>query len=151
MKLSSSHITNQRILAFIAVIASLTLVSCDKNDEQPIDPTARIPFLGYYDVMDHNSDESQVFNFTLQIKESSKGPDKVELKNFRYINNGLVGTIKGDQLIIKQVLEDSDERIEVTGQGTLVGDELVYSYKIVVKKNRQTSVYENSAEAIRLE
>ena len=149
MKLSASHFST-RIMTLAAIIASLTLTSCD-NDEEPADPTARTPFLGYYDVMDQNSDESQVFNFTLQIKESSKGPDKVELKNFRYINNGLVGTIKGNQLIIKQVMEDSDERIEVTGQGTLVGDELVYSYKIVVKKNGKTSVYENSAEATRVE
>lgn len=151
MKLSSSHFTTQRLLTFIALIASLTLVSCNKDDEQPVDPTARIPFLGYYDVLDHNSKESQIFNFTLQIKESSKGPDKVELKNFRYINHGLIGTIKGNQLIIKQVLEDSDERVEVTGQGTLVGDELVYSYKIVVKQNGKTSVYENTAEAVRIE
>ena len=147
-----SNTNNTRRWALmIAVLFVGFLTSCS-DDEEVIDPNARVPFLGSYQVKDQNSEESQYFSFTLQIKESSKGADKVDLKNFRYINNGLYATIKGNQLTISQVLEDSDERVEVTGQGTLTGDKLIYSYKIVLKKaGKDPEIFENTAEATRVE
>lgn len=138
-------------LVLIAIVFVGFFTSCS-DDDNVIDPNARIPFLGSYQVKDQNSEESQYFSFTLQIKESSKGADKVDLKNFRYINNGLVATIKDNKLIISQVLEDSDEKVEVTGQGTLTGDKLNYSYKIVLtEKGKAPKIFENTAEATKVE
>jgi hypothetical protein len=147
-----SNTNNTRRWAMmIAVLFVGFLTSCS-DDEEVIDPNARVPFLGSYQVKDQNSEESQYFSFTLQIKESSKGTDKVDLKNFRYINNGLYATIKGNQLTISQVLEDSDERVEVTGHGTLTGDKLTYSYKIVLKETgKDPEVFENTAEATKVQ
>lgn len=123
------------------------LSSCN-DDEKVIDPTARVPFLGKYQVKDQNNNESQYFSFTLDVRESAKGPDKIDLKNFRYINNGLYATVSGNSFHINQVLEDKDERVEVTGNGTLTGGKLVYSYKIVLKESgKAPRVFENTAEA----
>lgn len=136
----------------IAIVFSGFLSSCSDDDKVAVDPNARVPFIGTYQVKDQNSEESQYFSFTLQVQESSKGADKVELKNFRYINNGLYGTISGNKLIINQVLEDSDERVEVTGEGTLNGETLTYSYKIVLKEDGEEPViFENTAEATKVE
>lgn len=139
-------------LLAIAFVFAGFLISCSDDDDKVIDPSARIPFIGSYQVKDQNSDESQYFSFTLTVQESSKGADKVDLKNFRYINNGLYGTIKGNQLIISQVMEDSDEKVEVTGSGTLTGDKLTYTYKIVLtEKGEAPRIFENTAEATRIE
>lgn len=136
----------------VMVLATAGFFSSCSDDEEAINPQDRQAFLGTYQVEDKNSDEDATFNFQLQIVESSKGSNKVDLKNFRYINNGLYATIKGNKLTISQVLEDSDERVEVSGSGTLSGNTLNYSYKIVLKeKGKSDRVFENTAEATRME
>lgn len=141
-----------KTLLVIATVFLGFLASCSDDDDPIVDPQARVPFIGSYQVKDQNSDESQYFSFTLHIQESTKGPDKVDLKNFRYINNGIYGTIVGNQLIISQVLQDSDEKVEVTGSGTLEGNKLTYSYKIVLtEKGKAPRMFENSAEATKME
>ena len=126
-------------------------MSCSEDKEDAVNPDARKSFIGSYDVKDQNSEESQYFSFTLQVKESSKGPNKVELKNFRYLNSGVVGTVQGNKIIISQVFEDSDEKIQINGEGTLTGDKLVYSYTLIVEKiGKPTRTFENTAEATRI-
>jgi hypothetical protein len=151
---NNTSIRNKRnfwTLTMIAFVFAGFLISCSE-DENEVDPNARKPFIGNFDVKDQNSEESQYFHHTLYIQESSKGPDKVDLKNFRYINSNLVGTVKGDKLIIKQVFEDSDEKVEITGEGTLSGGKLTYTYRIVLNKQGQpTRTFDNTAEATRIE
>lgn len=152
MQPSKTHKFSPWALLLTAFAFAGLLTSCSDDDNEVVDPNARIPFIGSYQVKDQNNEESQYFSFTLHIQESSKGADKVDLKNFRYINNGLFATIKGNQLIISQVLEDSDEKVEVTGNGTLTGDKLVYSYKIVLtEKGEAPRIFENTAEATKME
>lgn len=152
MQALTTNTAHRRAFVAIAMVFTGILSSCSDDDKVTADPSARIPFLGNYQVKDQNSEESQYFSFTLQVLESSKGADKVELKNFRYINNGLYGTISGNKLTINQVLEDSDERVEVTGEGTLNGETLTYSYKIVLKEDgEEPMIFENTAEATKLE
>jgi hypothetical protein len=135
----------------ITLLSTGFLTSCSEDDEA-VNPQDKAAFLGTYQVEDKNSEEDATFHFQLQITESSKGGNKVDLKNFRYINNGLNATIKGNKLNISQVFEDSDEKVEVNGSGTLNGDVLNYSYKIVLKeKGKSTRVFENTAEATRIE
>ena len=151
MKPTSSNRKNL-VVAVIAFVFAGLITSCSDEDEKSVNPNERVPFIGSYQVKDQNSEESQYFSFTLQVKESSKGPDKVELKNFRYINSGLVGTIQGNRLFISQVFEDSDEKVEVDGEGTLTGDKLVYNYKVTLnKKGQDTRYFENTAEATKVE
>lgn len=146
---TTKNMRNYRTLALITFVLASFLTSCSE-DENEIDPNARKPFIGSFDVKDQNSEESEYFHHTLYIEESAKGPDKVELDNFRYINSGIVATIKGDKLIIKQVFEDSDEKVEINGEGTLSGNKLTYSYTIVLNKLGQpTRTFENTAEATR--
>jgi len=130
----------------------LILSSCSDDENAPVDPAVRAPFLGSYQVKDQNSKESQLFSFTLNVKESDKGPDKIELKNFRYINSGLYATVSGNKFYIDQVLSDSNEHIEVKGEGTLTNDVLEYAYTIVVKKTgKETRIFENTAKATRVD
>lgn len=151
MQTSKTNKAGQLALVAIAMVFAGFLTSCN-DDENVIDPAARVPFIGSYQVKDQNSEESQYFSFTLQVQESDKGADKVDLKNFRYINNGLYGTIKDNKLVINQTLQDSDEKVEVTGQGTLTGDKLTYSYKIVLTKTgKAPKVFENTAEATKVQ
>lgn len=139
------------IIVLTALVSAGFFSSCSDDDEA-INPQDRQAFLGTYQVKDNNSEEDATFNFQLQIVESSKGSNKVDLKNFRYINNGLYATVKGNKLNISQVLEDSDERVEITGNGTLTGNVLNYTYKIVLKeKGKSDRVFENTAEATRIE
>ena len=54
-------------------------------------------------------------------------------------------------MIISQVFEDSDEKIQINGEGTLTGEKLVYSYKLIVDKiAKPTRTFENTAEATRI-
>lgn len=136
----------------IMIASVVALSSCSDDDKAAPDPTVRVPFLGQYQVKDQNSEESQYFSFTLDVRESSKGADKIDLKNFRYINNGLYATVSGNKFFINQVFEDSDERVEVKGEGTLTNGKLIYSYKIVLKETGEdTRVFENTAEATKIE
>lgn len=136
----------------IMIASVIALSSCSDDEKAAPDPTVRVPFLGQYQVKDHNSEESQYFSFTLDVRESSKGADKIDLKNFRYINNGLYATVSGNKFFINQVFEDSDERVEVKGEGTLSNGKLTYSYKIVLKETgKNTRVFENTAEATKIE
>lgn len=141
-----------RFLSTIMVAFVIGLSSCSDDEKAAPDPTVRVPFLGKYQVKDQNADESQYFSFTLDVRESSKGPDKVDLKNFRYINNGLYATVSGNKFYIDQVMQDSDERVEIKGEGTLTSGKLVYSYKIVLKEaGKDTRTFENTAEATKIE
>lgn len=149
--MQASNTNKFRFLQVLLIAAVAALSSCS-DDEKAVDPTVRVPFLGKYQVKDQNSEESKYFNFTLDIRESSKGPDKIDLKNFRYINNGLYATVSGNKFYINQVLQDSDERVEVTGEGTLTNGKLIYSYKIVLKETGyEPEVYENTAEATKID
>lgn len=149
---SQKTLFNRVTAMTMIALASAGFFSSCSDDEEAINPQDRQAFLGTYQVEDKNSDEDATFNFQLQIVESSKGSNKVDLKNFRYINNGLYATIKGNKLNISQVLEDSDERVEITGNGTLNGNTLNYTYKIVLKeKGKSDRVFENTAEATRIE
>lgn len=151
MQPSRKNNKTQWTLLVIAIAFAGFFTSCSDDDEV-IDPKARESFLGSYQVKDQNNEESQYFSFTLQVKESTKGADKVDLKNFRYVNNGLYATVKGNQFFISQVMQDSDEKVEITGQGTLTGDKLTYSYKVVVNKTGQnTRVFENTAEGTKIQ
>jgi hypothetical protein len=151
MQPSRKNNTTHWTLVVIAFVFAGFLTSCSDDDEA-VDPQARVAFLGSYQMKDQNSEESQYFSFTLQVKESTKGADKIDLKNFRYINNGLYATVKGNQLFISQVMQDSDEKVEISGQGTLTGDKLIYNYKVVVNKTGQnTRVFENTAEGTRIQ
>lgn len=141
-----------RFFSMIMIASVIALSSCSDDEKAAPDPTVRVPFLGQYQVKDHNSEESQYFSFTLDVRESSKGADKIDLKNFRYINNGLYATVSGNKFFINQVFEDSDERVEVKGEGTLSNGKLTYSYKIVLKETgKNTRVFENTAEATKIE
>jgi hypothetical protein len=83
---------------------------------------------------------------------SAKGADKVDLTGFRYVNNGVYATITGNKMIISQVIEDSNERVDINGEGTLEGNTLTYSYILKYKqKGKQEKVYENAAVATRIE
>lgn len=134
------------------IAAVITLSGCSDDEKASADPTVRVPFLGIYQAKDQNSEESQYFSFTLDVRESSKGPDKIDLKNFRYINNGLYATVSGNKFYIDQVFQDSDERVEIKGEGTLTNNKLVYSYRIVLKEtDEDTRIFENTAEATKVD
>jgi|GEM_PF-3577038 hypothetical protein len=150
MQTSSSN--KFRFLSAIMVAIVIGLSSCSDDEKAAPDPTVRVPFLGKYQVKDQNSDESQYFSFTLDVRESSKGADKIDLKNFRYINSGLYATVSGNKFYIDQVMQDSDERVEIKGEGTLSNGKLTYKYKIVLKQSGEDpEVYENTAEATKVE
>ena len=150
MQTSSSN--KLGFLSTIMVAMVFGLMSCSDDEKAAPDPTVRVPFLGKYQVKDQNTDESKYFSFTLDVRESSKGADKIDLKNYRYINSGLYATVSGNKFYIDQVLQDSNERVEVKGEGTLTNDKLTYHYTIVLKKlGEDPEVFENSAEATKIE
>jgi hypothetical protein len=141
----------------LAIILTLTfsgmLMSCNKDKDEEVKPMERIPFLGSYKVIDKNNNNGEgTFQFRLEVGVSSKGADKVDLKGFRYVNNGVYATIKGNKMTISQLIEDSNERVDINGEGTLEGNTLTYSYILKYKqKGKQERVYENSAIATRIE
>ena len=87
MQPSRKNKTTHWTLVVIAFVFAGFLASCS-DDDDVVDPKARAPFLGSYQMKDQNNEESQYFSFTLQVKESTKGADIVDLKNFRYFNIG---------------------------------------------------------------
>ncbi len=143
----------QLTLILIVAFFSSMLMSCNKDKEDEVNPEERIPFLGPYKVIDKNNNNGEgAFQFKLEVEVSSKGADKVDLKGFRYVNNGVYATIKGNKMFISQVIEDSNERVDINGEGTLEGNTLTYSYILKYKqKGKQERVYENSATATRIE
>ncbi|MDO1448239.1 hypothetical protein Q0590_18335 [Rhodocytophaga aerolata] len=148
-----STVVSLRGLIIIFVIFTSMLMSCKKDEGESVNPQERIPFLGSYKVIDKNNNNGEgAFQFKLEVQSSSKGEDKVELKGFRYVNNGVVARIKGNKMYISQVLEDSDEKVEISGEGALDGDTLTYTYVLKHKKTgKPERVFENSATATRLE
>jgi hypothetical protein len=155
---TTSHVNNQMLkvvkqwtIILIAAVCTGLLGACSKDKDEEVRPQERLPFLGTYKVIDKNNNNGEgTFQFTLTVAESSKGEDKVDLKGFRYVNSGVYGTIKGNKLTISQVLQDSDEKVEIIGEGTLEGNTLTYNYTLKHKKQgKQEKVYENSATATR--
>lgn len=148
-----STVVSLRGLIVVFVLLTSMLMSCKKDEGEPVNPQERIPFLGSYKVVDKNNNNGEgTFQSTLEIKVSTKGEDKVDLKGFRYVNNGVYASIKGTKMIISQVIEDTNERVEITGEGTLDGTTLAYTYVLKYKqKGKPEKVFENSATATRLD
>jgi hypothetical protein len=156
--MSNSRVTNFNTLnrlavIIIAVLFSSFAASCSKDDGESVNPEERLPFVGTYQVKDHNQDEEGTyFSHKLYVTESDKGANIINLKNFRYINNGVVATVKGTKFTIKQTMQDSDEKIDINGEGTLSGGNLTYSYTILVKKTgKPDRTFVNTAEATRVQ
>jgi hypothetical protein len=148
----STMVSLRGLIVLIILITSM-LVGCKKDKDEPINPQERIPFLGSYKIVDKNTNNGEgTFQSTLEIKVSTKGEDKVELKGFRYINNGVYASIKGNKMFISQLIEDSNERVEINGEGTLDGTTLTYTYVLKYKqKGKQEKVFENTATATRVD
>lgn len=144
--------TSLTLKVVFALLISTSLLTGCKEDDDEVSPKERIPFLGTYDVLDKNSDEDFKYRFNLTIDVSSKGVNKVDLINFRYLNLPVHATIKGNKMFISQVMGDDDEKVEITGEGTLTGSVLEYNYKIVLtEKGVGVTTFENSAIATKLE
>ena len=145
--------TLKQLAIFLLLSFSGMLMSCNKDKEDEVNPQERLSFIGSYKVVDKNNNNGEgSWQSKLEVEPSSKGADKVDLKGFRYVNNGIYATIKGNKMIISQVLEDSDEKVEISGEGTLEGNTLTYSYILKHKqKGKQERIFENSAVATRLE
>lgn len=143
---------HQYVLLLLALFSGL-FFSCSKDKEEEVNPQERLPFLGSYQVIDRNNNNGEgAFKFKLTIAVSTQGADKVDLEGFRYVNEGVYARIKGNKMIISQVIEDSNERVEINGEGTLEADTLTYSYVLKYKqKGKQERIYENSATATRIE
>jgi hypothetical protein len=156
--MSNSRVTNfnkvsRFIIVIIAVVFSSFVTSCSKDDGESVNPEERLPFVGTYQVKDHNQEEGDTyFNHKLYVTVSDKGANVISLKNFRYINNGVVATVKGSKFTIKQTMQDSNEKVEINGEGTLSGGNLNYSYTIFVKKTgKPDRTFVNTAEATRIQ
>lgn len=139
------------VILFFTLVSALS-ISCTKDKDEEVNPQERTLFLGTYKVTDKNNNNGEgTWQSQLKIEVSSKGADKVELKGFRYVNNGVYAKIKGNKMYISQVLEDSNEKVEINGEGTLEGNTLTYSYVLKHKeKGKQEKIYENAATATRL-
>ncbi len=139
---------------FFVLLFSLYFIStsCKKSGGEVV-PDEKLKYLGTYSMIDRNNNNGEgSFKFKLTIKTTQKGFDKVELKGFRYVNNGILATITGDVFTIQQVLKDADEKVEVTGTGKLKGDTLTYSYVLKHQESgKAEKVYENTAEGTRTE
>jgi hypothetical protein len=152
-KMDYQRVVNQLTAFLLIALLSMALLSCSKDKDEEVNPQERLPFLGKYEMVDKNNNHGDgTFKYKLNITTSNKGVDKVELEGFRYVNNGVYATIKGEKMIIAQVIEDGNERVEINGEGKLEGNILTYSYVLKYKeKGKQEEVYENSVVATRIE
>jgi hypothetical protein len=152
-KMSYRTLINQWTTVLLIALFSAAITGCNKDKDEEMNPQERLPFLGKYEMIDKNNNHGDgTFKYKLNITTSSKGVDKVELEGFRYVNNGVYATIKGEKMIIAQVIGDGDERVEINGEGKLESNILTYSYVLKYKeKGKQEEVYENSVVATRIE
>jgi hypothetical protein len=108
-----------------------SLTSCGSDDEvKPAKPDTSSLFVGTYDVQDESAATKYLYFYSIGISKGAEG--ELYISNFAdMLNVPVKATVDGTTLTIKsQTFKNSSgKQIEVSGSGSIVGEELNFTYK----------------------
>jgi hypothetical protein len=110
----------------------LSLSSCSNDDEpSPAKPDTSSLFVGTYNVQDESASTKNLYFYDIVISNGNGG--ELNISNFADMFKVPVkATVDGTTLTIKsQTFTSGDEQMQVSGSGTIVGDELNFTYTTV--------------------
>ena len=112
----------------------LSLSSCGKDDDpKPAKPDTSSLFVGTYNVQDESASTKNLYFYDIVISNGNGG--ELNISNFADMFNVPVkATVDGTTLTIKSQTftnKSSGKQIQVSGSGTIVGDELNFTYTTV--------------------
>jgi hypothetical protein len=109
--------------------ATLILSGCKDDDDDTSPDVARL--VGTYDVEETDT-HNNVDNYTVTISKSKDGEPNIEISNFGdFILVPVKGTIVGNTLTIPSQTFTANSTINISGNGTLTGNNLHFDYTMV--------------------
>ena len=115
----------------LGIVFSLT--SCGSDDEvKPTKPETSSQFVGAYDVQDESIATKYLYFYSIVISDGSNG--ELNISNFADLFKVPVkATVNGTTLTIKSqtFTNSSGKQITVSGSGSIVGEELNFTYTTV--------------------
>lgn len=126
--LAISSTSNPLLRTYITplIFTLITLSSCSKDDDvSPVSPAA----LGGYSVEETN-EYDVIENYTINLTQSNLGGVNIEISNFGdFMYVPVKGTLDENKLTIPtQTFTAGNQTIKITGQGTLTGNKLNFTY-----------------------
>jgi hypothetical protein len=117
-----------QLMMYALVVGVVFLSSCSKDDDAK--PDTRAQFIGTYAVEDVSNNSGNIYVYDVTISSGTDG--QLSISNFADILNVPVkASVDGNKITIKSqsfTNPSSGNTIQVSGNGTLVGDILNFTY-----------------------